>query len=454
MKRSLPVLAAITLCAGAMFMTHRSSAADETPEELIAKARSLVSYSLAGPFELDANLEIVQQNGKKQKGVYILDWAAPDKFREEIHIPGYDEVKIASGTTLYRKQSTVDQPLRAYQIEALMNQDAVLNGFQSALISYMKLKATAVSAGDQPWPSPKVVTMGPGSPWYEKCVSVSWGEVCIDPEHEWPFEIVPAGLGNSPLIEYADYRKFHGGFYPSNRRFMERGVTIIQADVKKMSSMRDFSADAFTLPQDAQTISWCPGEITPQRLPLKPLLPLPWEDFPDPEVFFGVVNANGTLDKAVILESGGPKADADLRKFASQLAFSPATCDGKPVQSEGVFALDAGDVQGGLGNIPDAGKNGYTVPTCVRCPDPHYSDEGFKNKVQGAVVLMVVVSTDGRAHVVAMRRRLGYGLDQEAINAIQNVYRLKPALGPDGKPAAVRMEIEVDFRIYSGRIRF
>lgn len=118
------------------------------------------------------------------------------------------------------------------------------------------------------------------------------------------------------------------------------------------------------------------------------------------------------------------------------------------MQSEGVFALDAGDVQGGLGNIPDAGKNGYSIAMCVRCPDPRYSDEGFKHRVQGAVVLMVVISADGRAHVLTVQRRLGYGLDQEAINAVQNIYRFKPAVGPDGKPAAVRMEIEVDFRLY------
>lgn len=104
--------------------------------------------------------------------------------------------------------------------------------------------------------------------------------------------------------------------------------------------------------------------------------------------------------------------------------------------------------RGGLGDLPKAGENGYTIPICLHCPNPPYSDAGFNHKVQGPIVLLVEITPDGRARVLAVQRRLGYGLDQEAINTIQNVYRLKPALGPDGKPAAVMMEIEIDFRLY------
>ena len=370
MKRTLTICAAMILCAGALVFVLRVSAADETPDQLIAKARSLVSYSLAGPFELRANLEIVQPNGKKQKGTYTLDWAAPDRFREEIHWPGYDEIKIASGTTLYRKQSTADRPLCAYQIEALMNPESALRQFQSDLAFFVKSIQVSGSTNRQVLSPPKVMDIGLGSPWYEKCVNLALEQVCVNPEHEWAFDIALPNLGNNALIEYQDYRRFSGGFYPWSRHFTERGITAIEADVKKMRSMREFSPDTFTPPADAHTISLCSGEIAPRRLPFEPQLPLPWEDFPNPEIFSGVVNINGTLDRAAILESGGPKADADLKQFANQIRFIPATCDGKPVQSEGVFVLEAGDVQGGPGRFTQGRRKWLYHPDLPSLPQP------------------------------------------------------------------------------------
>lgn len=99
-------------------------------------------------------------------------------------------------------------------------------------------------------------------------------------------------------------------------------------------------------------------------------------------------------------------------------------------------------------NIPEAGKNGYTIPTCLYCPNPRYSDRAFATREQGTVVLDVVIAPDGKAHSVTIQQGLSCGLNQEALDAIENVYRFRPANGPDGKPAAVRMLFEVEFRLY------
>lgn len=72
----------------------------------------------------------------------------------------------------------------------------------------------------------------------------------------------------------------------------------------------------------------------------------------------------------------------------------------------------------------------------------------MRHKIQGLVILEVVIGADGRAHGAVVTKSLGYGLDEEAIHAVRDVWRFKPALGPDGKPAAVRMLIEIDFHLY------
>jgi TonB family protein len=60
---------------------------------------------------------------------------------------------------------------------------------------------------------------------------------------------------------------------------------------------------------------------------------------------------------------------------------------------------------------------------------------------------MVVIQADGRATDIHVSQGLGLGLDEKAIEAVR-AWRFKPALGPDGRPAAVRMPIEVTFRLY------
>lgn len=107
--------------------------------------------------------------------------------------------------------------------------------------------------------------------------------------------------------------------------------------------------------------------------------------------------------------------------------------------------------QGPAISAPEAGKNGYTRPACDYCPIPKYSDEAFKRKIQGAVVLDAVISADGKAREIRITKHLGYGLDEEALKAVRDKWRFKPALGPDGNPAAVRMLIEIDFYLYTRR---
>ena len=99
------------------------------------------------------------------------------------------------------------------------------------------------------------------------------------------------------------------------------------------------------------------------------------------------------------------------------------------------------------GGTPNAGTGGYGTPQCLYCPRADYSDEAMKVKVQGVVELIAVITPDGRVTDVHVAKGLGLGLDEKAIEAVRS-WRLKPALGPDGRPASVRQIIEVTFQLY------
>jgi TonB family protein len=108
----------------------------------------------------------------------------------------------------------------------------------------------------------------------------------------------------------------------------------------------------------------------------------------------------------------------------------------------------AGPGPGGVGttSIGPPG-NGVRSPSCAFCPRPEYSDEARRTHFQGLVMLNVVVLADGRAGRIELVSGPGLGLDEKAIEAVRN-WRFNPAIGPNGKPVAVLIPIEVQFQLF------
>jgi TonB family protein len=89
---------------------------------------------------------------------------------------------------------------------------------------------------------------------------------------------------------------------------------------------------------------------------------------------------------------------------------------------------------------------GVSAPRALYAPDPQYSEEARKAKYQGTVVLWLVVDARGRAQYVKVARSLGMGLDEQAIAAVRK-WKFQPA-EKNGRPVAVQINVEVNFRLY------
>jgi protein TonB len=100
---------------------------------------------------------------------------------------------------------------------------------------------------------------------------------------------------------------------------------------------------------------------------------------------------------------------------------------------------------GGMGGGVFRVGGGVSAPQLIHRVDPEYSEEARKAKHQGTVELYVEVEPDGRAHKVVVRRSLGLGLDEKAIEAVRQ-WRFKPAMR-DGKPVTVGALVTVHFRL-------
>jgi protein TonB len=101
---------------------------------------------------------------------------------------------------------------------------------------------------------------------------------------------------------------------------------------------------------------------------------------------------------------------------------------------------------GGYGGGVFRVGGGVSAPRALDTPDPEYSEEARKAKYQGTCVLWLVVGPDGKPRDVKVARALGMGLDEKAIEAVRN-WRFEPAM-KDGKPVAVQINVEVNFRLY------
>jgi TonB family protein len=129
----------------------------------------------------------------------------------------------------------------------------------------------------------------------------------------------------------------------------------------------------------------------------------------------------------------------------TQVAQGPGATDERASTEKAAMSTTAAS-GGALAGIARPGVAGVTVPACVYCPNPSFTDEARAAKFNGSVVLQVVVTADGHAENISVVRKAGYGLEQNAIETVKK-WQFRPAKGPDGNPVATVVPIEVTFRI-------
>ena len=91
--------------------------------------------------------------------------------------------------------------------------------------------------------------------------------------------------------------------------------------------------------------------------------------------------------------------------------------------------------------------SGVTLPVVVHEVKPDYTPEALQQKIQGSVVLGIVVLADGTVGDITVEHSLDatYGLDQQAIDAAKQ-WTFKPGT-KDGKPVAVSVTFQMVFTL-------
>jgi TonB family protein len=116
-----------------------------------------------------------------------------------------------------------------------------------------------------------------------------------------------------------------------------------------------------------------------------------------------------------------------------------------------VVALPLGWPIGGTAahaqEVVDGEARGVTLPKVVSEVKPQYTPEALRARIEGTVMMTVVVRTDGTPSDIEVTKSLDteYGLDKQAVAALSQ-WRFEPGR-KDGEPVPVRVTVEMTFTL-------
>lgn len=111
-----------------------------------------------------------------------------------------------------------------------------------------------------------------------------------------------------------------------------------------------------------------------------------------------------------------------------------------------IFLLGLATIQPvlGKGKIYRIG-DGVEPPKLIHKVEPQYTKEASEAKIQGTLIMRIVVTADGHLQDIRIIKGLGSGLDQKAIEAVLQ-WKFKPGM-LKGKPVPVEATVEMNFRL-------
>jgi TonB family protein len=174
------------------------------------------------------------------------------------------------------------------------------------------------------------------------------------------------------------------------------------------------------------------------------------------------INRDGSLGDMRVVDSAGNAAlDAAASQAISTAApfpILPETYPGQKLRLRYRFGYDQPTTpEAPMCSGPNWGAhpadyevrkvgNGVAGPRPTSSPDPEYSDMARRMKYQSRVRLAGTVDLQGTFTDLCVLVAAGAGLDEKAVSAAKT-WRFEPG-SLAGEPVAVRINMEVDFRLY------
>ena len=172
-------------------------------------------------------------------------------------------------------------------------------------------------------------------------------------------------------------------------------------------------------------------------------------------VLRAVISKTGGISKLEVV-SGPQELQASAVAAVAQWIYKPYLLNGQPIEVETTITvnyklddpadLQSQDDESAAGVVPKRIGGGVSAPVLIYSVEPEYTKQAREDKVSGSVLVNLWVDEQGKPEHVRVRRGIGDGLDEKAVEAVKQ-YRFKPAM-EDGKPVLVELNISVNFEIF------
>ena len=172
-------------------------------------------------------------------------------------------------------------------------------------------------------------------------------------------------------------------------------------------------------------------------------------------VLHAVISKTGEVRDLYVV-SGPDELQASALDAIGQWIYKPYLLNGQPTEVETTITVNyklddprdsqSQDDESASGVVPRKIGGGVSAPVLIYSAAPEYTEQAKKDKVGGTVLVNFWVDEQGMTKHVHVRRGVGDGLDEKAVEAVKQ-YRFKPAM-EGGKPVLVEMNSEVNFKIF------
>ena len=189
-----------------------------------------------------------------------------------------------------------------------------------------------------------------------------------------------------------------------------------------------------------------PQRVTPRPVepPPAPQPPPPLENKPLLDILAPLVaSPSDTRDvRGLLLESANAPPPVDSRGPGDRDGVGDGTGNGAGSGSGAGVGPGAG---GGTGGGPYRPESGIAPPRLIYEAQASYPEAARRRGIEGDVILDVVVLANGMVGDIRILRGLGWGLDEQAVNAVRQ-WRFDPAVR-FGEPVDVMVEVAVEFAL-------
>jgi TonB family protein len=325
------VLVALSLLFQPILMT----ASDATKQDFkvsIQQAEAKTNIFALSSFAMKAKIRVISK-GKPLEGSYLLFWNGPEQWREEISLPGYEEIQVGGKGVVFVKRSTDFLPLPIYQLHAALGYGSLGNGSgvtrTSLFYGAVEPDETIKKVRDQKINGLKV-----------ECAQIAdqhgfTREACVDP---------PTGtlVRQEPFLDREQIAVGAKSF-PRFLSYVEKGNPLAEVEVTDLQTPVQRSSSAFEPPLDAVSQ---PGCMNPTPFHLLNRIP---PHYPEQErqshvegsvAIAATIGKDGIPRRLRVVSGATPRLNTASVDAVQQWRWEPSTCNGAAVDVETVVTIN------------------------------------------------------------------------------------------------------------------